>query len=122
MFSLLSKPRGSAFLQCAFQAGMRGAGFLNNALVRAAPGELQAGALEAMLEVAAAAPAAFAGGYRAKVPWLQGFLGHVNPAGEPRRCAMPEASLKQLDFSFHICSAIHRRCSCMSFAKDPLVY
>ena len=69
---------------------MRAAGFLNNALVRAAPGELQAGALEAMLEVAAAAPADFAGGYRAKAPWLQGFLGHVNPAGAPQHCAVPD--------------------------------
>ena len=60
------------------------AGFLDNALVRAAPGDLQAAALEAILEVAAAAPADFAGGYRAKAPWLQGFLSHVSPTGQPQ--------------------------------------
>ena len=64
------------------EGGMGNAGFLDNALVRAAPGDLQAAALEAILEVAAAAPADFAGGYRAKAPWLQGFLSHVNPTGE----------------------------------------
>lgn len=57
------------------------AGFLENALVRAAPGELQGVALEATLEVAAAAPADFAGGFRGKASWLQGFLSHVNPTG-----------------------------------------
>ncbi|CAK0785632.1 hypothetical protein CVIRNUC_008843 [Coccomyxa viridis] len=54
--------------------------FLENALVRAAPGSLQAAALEAILEVAAGAPAEFAGEFRSKTGWLQGFLSHVNPA------------------------------------------
>ena len=51
--------------------------------MRAAPGSLQAAALEAILEVAAGAPAEFAGEFRSKSGWLQGFLSHVNPAGEP---------------------------------------
>ncbi len=51
--------------------------------MRAAPGSLQAAALEAILEVAAGAPAEFAGESRSKTSWLQGFLSHVNPAGEP---------------------------------------
>ena len=59
------------------------AAFLECALVHAAPGSLQATALEAILEVAAGAPAAFAGGFRSKTGWLQGFLSHVNPVGEP---------------------------------------
>ena len=59
------------------------AAFLESALVRAAPGSLQAAALEAILEVAAGAPADFAGEFRSKTGWLQGFLSHVNPAGEP---------------------------------------
>ncbi len=57
--------------------------------MRAAPGDLQAVALEAILEVAAAAPADFAGSYRAKAPWLQGFLSHVNQAGE-QPCTVPQ--------------------------------
>lgn len=66
------------------------AGFLENALVRTAPGELQGAALEAILEVAASAPADFAGGYRSKLSWLQGYLSHVNAVGEPRFCFRTE--------------------------------
>ncbi len=47
-----------------------------------APGDLQAAALEAILEVAATVPADFAGAYRSKVALLQGYLVHVNTAGE----------------------------------------
>ncbi len=50
--------------------------------MRTAPGDLQGAALEAILEIAATAPADFAGGYRSKASWLQGFLAHVNPAGK----------------------------------------
>ena len=58
------------------------AGFMEHAIVRTAPGDLQAAALEAILEVAATVPADFAGAYRSKVTWLQDFSGHVNTAGE----------------------------------------
>lgn len=61
--------------------GRQSAGFMEHAVVRTAPGDLQAAALEAILEVAATAPADFAGAYRSKVAWLQGFSGHVNSAG-----------------------------------------
>ena len=57
------------------------AGLLEHALVRDSPSELHAAAREAVLEVAAADPPAFAGHYRQRVTWLQGFLGHVDAAG-----------------------------------------
>ena len=81
--------------------GKGNAGFLENALVRAAPGDLQAVALEAILEVAAAAPADFAGSYRAKAPWLQGFLSHVNQAGELPPLHCPPGGRHTLGESIH---------------------
>lgn len=78
------------------------AGFLENALVRTAPGDLQGAALEAILEIAATAPADFAGGYRSKASWLQGFLAHVNPAGKAqystdyRICSLVEHDKKKI--------------------------
>ena len=50
--------------------------------MRDSPSELHAAALEAMLEVAAADPPSFAGHYRHRVAWLQGFLGHVDATGD----------------------------------------
>lgn len=54
---------------------------MEHALVRDSPSELHAAALEALLEVAAADPPEFAGLYRHRVTYMQGFLGHVDAAG-----------------------------------------
>ncbi|KAK9834910.1 hypothetical protein WJX81_007994 [Elliptochloris bilobata] len=55
-------------------------GLLEHALVRDGTSELAVAALEALLEEAGAAPAAFAAHYRPRVAWLQGFLAHADPA------------------------------------------
>lgn len=49
--------------------------------MRDSPSELHAAALEAVLEVAATDPPSFAGHYRHRVAWLQGFLSHVDASG-----------------------------------------
>lgn len=69
--------------------------------MRDSPSDLHAAALEAILEVAAADPPSFAGHYRHRVAWLQGFLGHVDATGDaqlfsdstPNTCRYPEQQL-----------------------------
>ncbi len=51
--------------------------------MRDAPAELRAAALQALLRVAAASLPNLAAHYRGRVPWLQGFLGHVDGTGAP---------------------------------------
>ena len=70
---------------------------LEHALVRTGTSELFAAALHALLEAASHAPAAFAAAYCTRVPWLVGFLGHINPAARStagRLLGMAAASLK----------------------------
>lgn len=57
-------------------------GLLEHALVRDATPALQLAALEALLEAAGAAPAAFAARYGSRLPWLRGFLSHTDAAGQ----------------------------------------
>ena len=57
------------------------AGLLEHALVRDGTSQLQLVALQALLEVAGAEPAAFAQHYAPRLHWLRGFLGHNDSAG-----------------------------------------
>ena len=69
-------------VQSAMKLGQPGrAGVLEHALVVEGSAELHVAALQAVLGLAVQHPAAVRQRYRSRLPWLQGFLGHVDSAG-----------------------------------------
>lgn len=55
---------------------------LEHALVKDGTSELHVAALQALLETAATDADAFAARYQTRLPWLQGFLSHIDEEGK----------------------------------------
>ena len=55
---------------------------MEHALVPDGSSELHIAALKALLELSSLDMSAFAARYSQRIPWLQGFLGHISVPGE----------------------------------------